>query len=170
MLLAANESLVAYRRHHRSDVELAAATHLLLHDVDNPRSYLASMQPAGRPRRGRRLEPRAGGPWRDSPAIVDGDDVLDGVGEAVTTRSRRSARLVVDTWFATPVNPMIVRGRAAMTTDSGPVVRARSSRPLPRVAPHDVPVRPADDRRVHVAYLLPRPTALQVVESGRGRR
>ena len=43
VLLAANESLVAYRRHHRSDVEPDAATHLLLHDLDNPRSYLASV-------------------------------------------------------------------------------------------------------------------------------
>ena len=41
MLLAANESLVAYRRHHRSDVELDPAVALLVHDVDNPRSFAA---------------------------------------------------------------------------------------------------------------------------------
>ena len=42
--------------------------------------------------------------------IVDGDDVLDGVTEAVAA-IREFGALVVDTWFATPVNPMVVRGR-----------------------------------------------------------
>ena len=47
---------------------------------------------------------------RRSPAIVDGDDALDGVGEAHDA-VEAFGRLVVETWFATPVNPMVVRGR-----------------------------------------------------------
>ena len=81
VLLAANESLVAYRRHHRSDVEPDAATHLLLHDLDNPRSYLASV--------GRLAEHVAAIDWTDGrqavaelAGLVDDDDVLTGVGAA----------------------------------------------------------------------------------------
>jgi uncharacterized alpha-E superfamily protein len=109
VLLAANESLVAYRRHHRSDVELGAAVHLLLHDIDNPRSFLACVN--------RLADHVAAIDWEEGRAavariagIVDGDDVLDGVAEAMTAVDELGA-LVVDTWFATPVNPMIVRGR-----------------------------------------------------------
>ena len=110
VLLAANESLVAYRRHHRSDVEPAAATHLLLHDLDNPRSYLASV--------GRLAEHVAAIDWtegrqavrRRSPGVVDDDDVLAGVGAAQGAVEAFGA-LVVETWFATPVNPIVVRGR-----------------------------------------------------------
>ncbi|BAN03203.1 circularly permuted type 2 ATP-grasp protein [Ilumatobacter coccineus] len=42
-VLAANDSLVAYRRRHRSDVELDAVLRLLLHDDRNPRSAAASV-------------------------------------------------------------------------------------------------------------------------------
>lgn len=42
-VLAANDSLVAYRRRHRSDVELDAVLRLLLHDDRNPRSAAASI-------------------------------------------------------------------------------------------------------------------------------
>ena len=47
VLLAANESLVAYRRQHRSDVALAPALELLLRDRDNPRG-LRDVDGAGR--------------------------------------------------------------------------------------------------------------------------
>jgi uncharacterized alpha-E superfamily protein len=109
VLLAANESLVAYRRHHRSDVEPAAATHLLLHDLDNPRSYLASV--------GRLAEHVAAIDWTDGrhavaelAGLVDDDDVLTGVGAAHAAVDA-FGKLVVETWFATPVNPTVVRGR-----------------------------------------------------------
>ncbi len=109
VLLAANESLIAYRRHHRSDVEVGAATHLLLHDIDNPRSFLACVN--------RMADHVAAIDWTEGreaiarvAGIVDGDDVLDGVSEAVSAVQDFGA-LVVDTWFATPVNPMVVRGR-----------------------------------------------------------
>jgi uncharacterized alpha-E superfamily protein len=108
VLLAANESLVAYRRYHRSDVELDAATHLLLHDVDNPRAFLASVN--------RMAEHVAAIDWADGrqavaglAGIIDGD-VLEGTREAAAA-VEAFATFVGDTWFATPVNPMVVRGR-----------------------------------------------------------
>lgn len=42
-VLSANDSLVAYRRRHRSDVELGAVLALVLHDQRNPRSVAASI-------------------------------------------------------------------------------------------------------------------------------
>lgn len=44
MVLATNESLVAYRRRHRSDVEFELAAHLIVADADNPRSAAAAMR------------------------------------------------------------------------------------------------------------------------------
>ena len=44
MVLGANESLVAYRRRHRSDVEFEPAVRLLVADVDNPRSAAAAIR------------------------------------------------------------------------------------------------------------------------------
>ncbi|MET0326642.1 MAG: circularly permuted type 2 ATP-grasp protein [Ilumatobacteraceae bacterium] len=109
VLLAANESLVAYRRHHRSDVELAAAAELLLHDVDNPRSYAASMR-----RLADHVEAVEWSQGRRAVAtmstILDGDDPLERVGKAYEA-VEAFGRLVVDTWFATPVNPTLVRGQ-----------------------------------------------------------
>lgn len=43
LILASNESLVAYRRRHRSDVEFELAVHLVVADVHNPRSVAASI-------------------------------------------------------------------------------------------------------------------------------
>ncbi len=42
--LAVNESLVAYRRRHRSDVELALAAHLVIADQRNPRAAAAALR------------------------------------------------------------------------------------------------------------------------------
>lgn len=44
VLLAANESLVSYRRRHRSDVELDAALSLVLRDTTNPRSFASTVE------------------------------------------------------------------------------------------------------------------------------
>src|SRR4029077_7659014 len=97
VLLAANESLVAYRRHHRSDVELDAAMHLLLHDVDNPRAFLACVN--------RMADHVAAIDWTEGrqavaglAGIIDGDDVLADV-ERATAAVDDFAALVVDTWF-----------------------------------------------------------------------
>ncbi|MEJ7801073.1 MAG: alpha-E domain-containing protein, partial [Ilumatobacter sp.] len=112
VLLAANDSLVAYRRRHRSDVEVEAAVRLLVNDYNNPRSLAASID---------RLEQHA----------VDGEPA---VGGAFVMRSRRAlglptpemlvemravieeaGALVVSRWFSTPVNPVILSatGRSA---------------------------------------------------------
>ena len=109
MLLAANESLIAYRRRHRSDVELPATVDLLLHDVDNPRSYAASMH---------RLAALVDAlEWSHGQravatlaATLDGDDPLGAIGTAYES-VQAFGRLTVDTWFATPVNPTLVHGR-----------------------------------------------------------
>ena len=47
VILAANDSLVAYRRRHRSDVEPDAAFALLVRDSTNPRSVAASIERLG---------------------------------------------------------------------------------------------------------------------------
>jgi uncharacterized alpha-E superfamily protein len=47
IVLASNESLVAYRRRHRSDVELDTALHLVVADVHNPRSAAAAIRTVG---------------------------------------------------------------------------------------------------------------------------
>jgi uncharacterized circularly permuted ATP-grasp superfamily protein/uncharacterized alpha-E superfamily protein len=44
IVLASNESLVAYRRRHRSDVEFSAALHLLVAEVDNPRAAASAIR------------------------------------------------------------------------------------------------------------------------------
>lgn len=43
LILASNESLVAYRRRHRSDVEFAAAVQLVVADVHNPRAAASAI-------------------------------------------------------------------------------------------------------------------------------
>lgn len=44
LVLAANESLVAYRRRHRSDVEFETAVHLLIAEVHNPRAVASAVR------------------------------------------------------------------------------------------------------------------------------
>ncbi|TFH15870.1 MAG: hypothetical protein E4H05_07720 [Acidimicrobiales bacterium] len=44
IVLASNESLVAYRRRHRSDVELETALHLLIAEVHNPRAAASAIR------------------------------------------------------------------------------------------------------------------------------
>ena len=44
IVLASNESLVAYRRRHRSDVEFEAAIHLVVADPHNPRAAAAALR------------------------------------------------------------------------------------------------------------------------------
>jgi uncharacterized circularly permuted ATP-grasp superfamily protein/uncharacterized alpha-E superfamily protein len=117
VLLASNESLVAYRRQHRSDVALAPALELLLRDRDNPRGYVTCME--------RVAEHVADVGWYDGTASVSrlgrlvtdasaddlaSPDYLMMVAAAVTA----FAHDVVDRWFATPVKPMLMQaGRAA---------------------------------------------------------
>jgi uncharacterized alpha-E superfamily protein len=118
VLLAANESLVAYRRQHRSDVALAPTLELLLRDSDNPRGLLTSME--------RVAEHVADVGWYEGTAMIRR---LVGLVTEVSIEELASAdRLatihaallafadeVVDRWFATPVKPMLMQsGRAAV--------------------------------------------------------
>lgn len=106
VLLAANESLVAYRRRHRSDVEPDAAIALLLHDDTNPRSLATAIE---------RLRRHADeGEWAAGTELADraratlslplrellpaARAVIDEFGHAVVAR-----------WFSSPVSPILMR-------------------------------------------------------------
>jgi uncharacterized alpha-E superfamily protein len=97
VLLAANESLVAYRRHHRSDVELPLVNELLLADANNPRSLAACVVKLGDHAAAMRWEAgmRAVGELGDTVTMADLDALAD---------------LVHESWFATPVKPVVVHG------------------------------------------------------------
>jgi uncharacterized alpha-E superfamily protein len=106
VLLAANDSLVAYRRRYRSDVEVEAALHLVVNDVSNPRSLASSIE---------RLAQHA----------ADGETALGDrfVAEARAALARpvdlmvpelralvgAAGDRVVGRWFSTPVNPIVMR-------------------------------------------------------------
>ena len=116
VLLAANESLVAYRRQFRSDLALAPALELLLRDGDNPRGFVACMQ--------RTAEHVADVGWPRGDRVV-GDLVarvtqapVDELASAaylgtVSSATAAFAGDVVETWFATPVKPMLMRATRA---------------------------------------------------------
>ncbi|HSJ91029.1 MAG TPA: circularly permuted type 2 ATP-grasp protein, partial [Ilumatobacter sp.] len=108
VLLAANESLVAYRRRYRSDVEWDAAVELLVRDPSNPRSLAASIE---------RL-------------LADGDDGESAIGSDIARQMHAALALpvgelavamrplveeagnrIVSRWFSTPVNPIVMRQR-----------------------------------------------------------
>ena len=117
VLLAANESLVAYRRQHRSDVALAPTLELLLRDSDNPRGLLTSMETVA--------EHVADVGWYEGTAMIRrlvglvtevSIDELASADHLATVASALGAFAgeVVDRWFATPVKPMLMQsGRAA---------------------------------------------------------
>ena len=67
-VLSANESLVAYRRRYRSDVELDAVLELLLHDDSNPRSLAYQLD--------RLREHAAGLAWAEGSALVQSASLL----------------------------------------------------------------------------------------------
>lgn len=108
VLLAANDSLVAYRRRHRSDVERELAIALLVRDTSNPRSLAASLE---------RLEQHAlDGEW------AVGGDFLEQAHAALelplaelvpTLRGlvQQAGQRVVARWFSTPVNPVVMGPR-----------------------------------------------------------
>lgn len=103
VLLAANESLVAYRRRHRSDVEQDAALALLVRDVSNPRSLAASIQ--------RLAEHSTDG------EVAIGDDFVRAARAALALPTHEMVpalrgevlavgNRVVRQWFSTPVDPI----------------------------------------------------------------
>jgi uncharacterized circularly permuted ATP-grasp superfamily protein/uncharacterized alpha-E superfamily protein len=119
-VLSANESLVAYRRRYRSDVDLHAVLDLLLRDDANPRSLAYQLD--------RLREHTAGLAWPDGSALVEAASMaaLAHIDDTVVNGRRVSldafvigvrgpllslAEAIVQRWFADPVNPTLVRGR-----------------------------------------------------------
>lgn len=118
-LLAANESLVAYRRQYRSDVEVAPTLELLLRDRDNPRAFVSCLE--------RVAEHVADVEWAEGAARVAllietiaavplealaADPAADRV-RAARDAVASFASEVVATWFATPVKPVVVHATDA---------------------------------------------------------
>lgn len=116
VLLAGSESLVAYRRQYRSDVDIAPTLELLLRDRDNPRAVLTCFD--------RVAEHVADLDWPEgankiallselvasmnSEDIAGGDPLVDRI-EILRTSVATFVADVVARWFATPVKPMLVR-------------------------------------------------------------
>jgi uncharacterized circularly permuted ATP-grasp superfamily protein/uncharacterized alpha-E superfamily protein len=108
--LAAAESLVAYRRRYRSDVEADAAAQLLVSEVDNPRSIAAALTMA----RGHTVALD----WVDGTSIVD--EGLDALRRplvaalpAVRDVGERLGAALVRRWFSAPTEPIAMTGRLA---------------------------------------------------------
>jgi len=105
VLLAANDSLVAYRRRHRSDVEPAAAFSLLVRDESNPRSLAACI--ARMATHADEAEWDAGVELADEARRALASDLPDLV-PTVREVIGRAGRGLVERYFAAPVNPILV--------------------------------------------------------------
>ena len=174
-LLGACESLVAYRRTYRSDVELAPTLALLLHDRDNPRAVVSCVD--------RLAEHVADVEWTEGSAQVERLGALAALAGVATTPAEALAHVgtlqgeldafagaIVDRWFATPVRPiLVVRSAGAASPErtsrhgsGGPrcsrwcTYRAVSHRTTYEYS------QPMTDGYT-LAYLLPRPTPQQMV-------
>lgn len=120
LALQINESLVAYRRQYRSDVELSAVLELLVHDDTNPRGLAFQLD--------RIREHVASLAWPEGNDLVHKASLATLVPLDDTTAGGR--RLPVDAmvlgvrgallelsnaiasrWFADPINPMVMAGR-----------------------------------------------------------
>ncbi len=108
VLLAANESLVTYRRRHRSDVELEAALDLILRDAENPRSLAACLD---------RLERHASAAdWDVGVTLVfEAQRALslptDELVPTIRSIMYRAGNELVKRWFSAPVNPIALMHR-----------------------------------------------------------
>ena len=106
VLLAANESLVAYRRRHRSDVELEAAISLLIHDDTNPRSLVSAID---------RLERHAlDSDWPVERSLADRARAALSLPLAELLPTARAVVVeagvrVIERWFSAPVSPVVLR-------------------------------------------------------------
>jgi uncharacterized circularly permuted ATP-grasp superfamily protein/uncharacterized alpha-E superfamily protein len=116
-VLAANESLIAYRRRHRSDVELDTVVAFLLHDDTNPRALAFQLD--------RLREHMAALSWPEGADLVhqasmgsfhhDAGTVVGGrrLGIDAVVLGVRGPLLnlgdsIVERWFADPVDPMVM--------------------------------------------------------------
>jgi uncharacterized circularly permuted ATP-grasp superfamily protein/uncharacterized alpha-E superfamily protein len=118
-VLGSNESLVAYRRRYRSEVDFHAVLDLLLHDDSNPRSLAYQLD--------RLREHAAGLAWSEGAALVERASIaaigtvehhvvngrivsLDSFVLGVRGPLLDLAAAIVQRWFADPVNPTLMRG------------------------------------------------------------
>jgi uncharacterized alpha-E superfamily protein len=118
--LAANESLVAYRRRYRSDVDLDAVLDLLVRDDSNPRSLAFQLD--------RLREHVAALAWSDGVGLVQRASLaslgsidltqvsgrrlsVDALVVAVRGPLLELGSAVAARWFADPVNPVVLRGQ-----------------------------------------------------------
>ncbi len=111
-VLSANDSLVAYRRRHRSDVEVGAVLQLLLHDERNPRSAAASV--AGLIRNAAAIGWDAGSERLEAVArAVDamGPDTAAGDIDAAADGLHGLAAELTSTRLVAPPHPRVVRSR-----------------------------------------------------------
>ena len=111
-VLAANDSLVAYRRRHRSEVEIGAVLALLLHDQRNPRSAAASL--AGLVRNAEAIGWEAGlGRINELADAVEGvaADPDEGVLRSTVDRLHELAAELTSTRLVAPPHPTLVRPR-----------------------------------------------------------
>jgi uncharacterized circularly permuted ATP-grasp superfamily protein/uncharacterized alpha-E superfamily protein len=119
-VLSTNESLVAYRRRYRSDIELTAVVDLLVHDDSNPRSLAFQLD--------RLREHMASLVWREGADLVQAASLgaLLPIDDTVAAGRRLSVDALVlgargpllelgtavsARWFADPVNPMVMGAR-----------------------------------------------------------
>lgn len=106
VLLASTESLVAYRRRYRSEVEVDAALDLVIQDASNPRSLAASIETLA--------EHARDGEWGlGGEFVTEAFAALELPLEAMIPRLRAVAidggNQLVRRWFSTPVNPVVMR-------------------------------------------------------------
>lgn len=112
VLLAANESLVAYRRRYRSDVEESAAIALLVSDEANPRSLAASIAELHRH--------ATMADWPEGAELADRATAalslpLDELLPTVRSIVRETGALVIERWFSAPVAPILMRPTGSST-------------------------------------------------------
>jgi uncharacterized circularly permuted ATP-grasp superfamily protein/uncharacterized alpha-E superfamily protein len=108
VLLASNDSLVAYRRRHRSEVEPDLAIRLLVTDASNPRSLAAAV--------GRLAEHGADGEEALTGGFVDDAAhaltlPIEAMIPAMRLALDDAGRRLVGHWFSTPVNPIPMTAR-----------------------------------------------------------
>jgi uncharacterized alpha-E superfamily protein len=112
LILASNESLVAYRRRHRSDVEFSTAVQLVIADVHNPRAAASAISEV------RHQAERLG--WQlgvdESTRLLAGlesasFDTIDSTAQVLAelfAGCDRLARDVVGQYLAAPVDPRMM--------------------------------------------------------------
>jgi uncharacterized circularly permuted ATP-grasp superfamily protein/uncharacterized alpha-E superfamily protein len=112
LILASNESLVAYRRRHRSDVEFETALHLVVADVHNPRAVASALHDVCH--QADRLDWSRGVEESTRLLEVLAAASFDSVGSTAAVLAEvfdgcdRLARDVVGSYLAAPVDPRIM--------------------------------------------------------------